>query len=238
RIYCIITIIVWRHNIKTESFRARFIILSVIVCISGFSQGLLLPLISFIFENRGISPAINGLHASGLYIGVLLSALFIEAPLRKYGFRPMIITGGIIVGLSLLAFPLWGSIIFWFVLRLLVGIGDNILQFSTQTWLTQTAPKQKLGTVVAFYGLFFSLGFMVGPKVSELVTIWEPLPFLISGALSMIAWPLTFLISGADAKPVDTGARVTIFNTFRNFKAVIITSWAAFLFPMIFGVLE
>ncbi|WP_020008026.1 MFS transporter [Salinicoccus albus] len=221
-----------------ERFRAHFIILSVIVCISGFSQGLLLPLISFIFENRGISPAVNGLHASGLYIGVLLSALFIEAPLRKYGFRPMIITGGIIVSLSLLAFPLWGSIIFWFVLRLFVGIGDNALQFSTQTWLTQTAPKQKLGTVVAFYGLFFSLGFMAGPKVSELVTIWEPLPFLISGALSMIAWPLIFLISGADAKPVDTGARVTIFNTFRNFKAVIITSWAAFLFPMIFGVLE
>ena len=224
---------------KSESFRARFIILSVIVCISGFSQGMLLPLISFIFENRQVSATINGLHASGLYIGVLLSALFIEAPLRKYGFRPMIITGGAIVGLSLLAFPLLDSIWLWFILRLIVGIGDNALHFSTQTWLTTSTPQHKLGKVIAFYGLFFSAGFMIGPKVSELVTIWEPLPFLVSGVLTMMAWPLIFLLKGAeDAKPEDTGAQASLFNTLKNFREVLKTSWVAFLFPMLYGVLE
>ncbi|AKG74542.1 MFS transporter [Salinicoccus halodurans] len=224
---------------KLESFRARFIILSAIVCISGFSQGMLLPLISFIFENREVSAAINGLHASGLYIGVLLSALFIEAPLRKYGFRPMIITGGAVVGLSLLAFPLLDTIWLWFILRLIVGIGDNALHFSTQTWLTQSTPHHKLGKVIAFYGLFFSAGFMVGPKVSELVTIWEPLPFIVSGALTMMAWPLIFLLKDAEnAKPEDTGVQVSIFNTLKNFKDVLLTSWVAFLFPMLYGVLE
>lgn len=224
---------------KSESFRARFIILSVIVCISGFSQGMLLPLISFIFENRQVSATINGLHASGLYIGVLLSALFIEAPLRKYGFRPMIITGGAIVGLSLLAFPLLDSIWLWFILRLIVGIGDNALHFSTQTWLTTSTPQHKLGKVIAFYGLFFSAGFMIGPKVSELVTIWEPLPFLVSGVLTMMAWPLIFLLKGAeDAKPEDTGVQASLFNTLKNFREVLKTSWVAFLFPMLYGVLE
>lgn len=224
---------------KLESFRARFIILSAIVCISGFSQGMLLPLISFIFENREVSATINGLHASGLYIGVLLSALFIEAPLRKYGFRPMIITGGAVVGLSLLAFPLLDTIWLWFILRLIVGIGDNALHFSTQTWLTQSTPHHKLGKVIAFYGLFFSAGFMAGPKVSELVTIWEPLPFIVSGALTMMAWPLIFLLKDAEnAKPEETGVQVSIFNTLKNFKDVLLTSWAAFLFPMLYGVLE
>ncbi|KKK34284.1 MFS transporter [Salinicoccus sediminis] len=224
---------------KSESFRARFIILSVIVCISGFSQGMLLPLISFIFENRQVNATINGLHASGLYIGVLLSALFIEAPLRKYGFRPMIITGGAIVGLSLLAFPLLDSIWLWFILRLIVGIGDNALHFSTQTWLTTSTPQHKLGKVIAFYGLFFSAGFMIGPKVSELVTIWEPLPFLASGVLTMMAWPLIFLLKGAeDAKPEDTGVQASLFNTLKNFRDVLKTSWVAFLFPMLYGVLE
>lgn len=224
---------------KTESFRARFIILSVIVCISGFSQGMLLPLISFIFENRQVSATINGLHASGLYIGVLLSALFIEAPLRRYGFRPMIITGGAIVGLSLLAFPLLDSIWLWFILRLIVGIGDNALHFSTQTWLTTSTPQHKLGKVIAFYGLFFSAGFMIGPKVSELVTIWEPLPFLVSGVLTMMAWPLIFLLKGAEgAKPEDTGGEASLVNTLKNFRNVLKTSWVAFLFPMLYGVLE
>lgn len=224
---------------KFESFRARFVILSIIVCISGFSQGMLLPLISFIFENREVSATINGIHASGLYIGVLLSALFIEAPLRKYGFRPMIVTGGAIVGVSLFAFPLLDSIWMWFILRLIIGIGDNALNFSTQTWLTQTTPHHKLGKIIAFYGLFFSAGFMLGPKVSELVTIWEPLPFIVSGVLTMMAWPLIFMLKGAeDAKPEDTGVQISIFNTFKNFKEVLKTSWVAFLFPMLYGVLE
>src|SRR5699024_1611894 len=131
-IYCTITIIVWRHNMKSESFRARFIILSVIVCISGFSQGMLLPLISFIFENRQVSATINGLHASGLYIGVLLSALFIEAPLRKYGFRPMIITGGAIVAMSLLAFPLLDSIWVWFILRLIESSEEHTSELQSR----------------------------------------------------------------------------------------------------------
>ncbi|GAA3713697.1 MFS transporter [Salinicoccus jeotgali] len=224
---------------KLDSFKMRFIVLSFIVAISGFSQGMLLPLISFIFEQQEVNATLNGLHASGLYIGVLISSLFIEAPLRKYGFKPMIITGGIIVGLSLLLFPVLETIWLWFLLRLLVGIGDNVLHFSTQTWLTQTTPQHKLGRIVAFYGLFFSFGFMIGPKISELVTVWEPLPFIVSGLLTMIGWPLIFLLKDASgAKPIDSGVPITVFNTFRNFKNVLATSWIAFLFPMLFGVFE
>lgn len=222
-----------------ESFKARFIILSIIVCISGFSQGLLLPLISFIFEHRGVDPTISGIHASGLYIGIFLSALFIEIPLRKYGFRPMIVFGGIAVGISLFLFPVIDVIWFWFILRLIVGIADNALHFSTQTWLTQSTPPEKLGRVIAFYGLFFSFGFMVGPKVSELVTIAEFLPFLVSAVLTMCAWPLIFLLKGSgEAKPVDSGVPASFFNTLKNFKAVLITSWACFLMPLLFGVFE
>jgi MFS family permease len=223
----------------TNGFKRKFIILSIIVCISGFSQGLLLPLISFIFEDRGISPALSGLHASGLYIGVFASALFIEAPLRKYGYMPMIIIGGATVGISLFLFPAFEAVWFWFVLRLIVGVADNMLHFSTQTWLIQSTPPRQMGKIIAFYGLFFSFGFMIGPKVSELVVINEALPFIVSGVLTMIAWPLIFLLPDAPgAKPVESGAPSSFFNTLKNFKAVIITSWACFLAPMLFGIFE
>ena len=223
----------------STGFKRKFIILSIIVCISGFSQGLLLPLISFIFEDRGISPTLSGLHASGLYIGVFVSALFIEAPLRKYGYMPMIIIGGATVGISLFLFPAFESIWFWFVLRLIVGVADNVLHFSTQTWLIQSTPPKQLGKIIAFYGLFFSFGFMIGPKVSELVVFNEALPFIVSGVLTMIAWPLIFLLPDAPgAKPVDSGVPSSFFNTLKNFRAVIITSWACFLMPMLFGIFE
>ncbi|CAD2073994.1 MFS transporter [Phocicoccus pinnipedialis] len=221
------------------SFKARFIILSIIVCISGFSQGLLLPLISFIFEDRGISASLSGLHTTGLYIGVFLSSLIIEGPMRKYGYRFLIIVGGITVSLAILTFPILDTVLIWFILRLIIGIADNVLHISTQTWLTQTTPIEKIGRVIAVYGLFFSFGFMVGPKVSELVVIWEPLPFVVSGVLTMLAWPLILLIKDAkDAKPDPTDAPMTFFTTLKNFKAVFITSWATFMFPMLYGFFE
>lgn len=224
---------------QLESFRARFIILSIIVCISGFSQGMLLPLISFIFESRGISASFSGLHTAGLYIGVFVSSLFVEPPMRKYGYRFLIITGGIVVSITILLFPILDTILVWFILRMIIGVADNVLHISTQTWLTQSTPKHKLGRAIAIYGLFFSFGFMIGPKISELVVIWEPLPFVVSGVLAMVGWPLILLIKDAkDARPDPTDAPMTFFSTIQNFKAVLITSWAPFMFPMLYGFFE
>ncbi|MBB3852063.1 MFS family permease [Parageobacillus caldoxylosilyticus] len=79
----------------------RFWILITIVAISGLSQGMLLPLLSMLLEKQGVSSSVNGMHAAALYIGVLLISPFLEKPLRKYGYRPMIIVGGFIVILSL-----------------------------------------------------------------------------------------------------------------------------------------
>src|SRR5690606_16495922 len=93
----------------------RFVILVIIVSISGFSQGMLLPLISIIFEGDGVSSTLNGLNATGLYIGTLLISPFIEQPLRKYGYKPIIILGGALVFVSLFLFPLWKSVMFWFI---------------------------------------------------------------------------------------------------------------------------
>lgn len=103
--------------------RFHFFILVLIVSISGFSQGMLLPVISVIFEQEGHSAALNGLHATGLYIGVLIASPFMEAPLRRLGFKPLIVIGGVMVCASLFAFVFIQSFIVWFFLRLLIGMG-------------------------------------------------------------------------------------------------------------------
>ncbi len=85
--------------------------------------GVLLPLIAIILEEKGISAGINGFHATGIYLGVLLISPFIEAPLHKYGYKPIILVGGGLVAVSILAFPIWFNLYFWFILRLLIGVG-------------------------------------------------------------------------------------------------------------------
>lgn len=216
--------------------KKRFWILVAIVSISGFSQGMLLPLISVIFEQDGVSATLNGLSATGLYIGTLLISPFIEPPLRKFGYKPVIIAGGLIVIISLLLFPVWKSVTFWFILRLFIGIGDNALHFSTQTWITSFSPKETLGRNIAIYGLSFGIGFAVGPLFVQLVEIFEGLPFILSGLLCFCAWVLVFFVN--NEKPELVHSTNGNDGTLKRFGATMVVAWVAFIPPFSYGFLE
>lgn len=213
----------------------RFSILVIIVTISGFSQGMLLPLISIIFEADGVSTILNGLNATGLYIGTLLISPFIEQPLRKYGYKPIIIVGGAMVFISLIMFPLWKSVMFWFLLRLLIGIGDHALHFATQTWITSSTPHGNLGKSMSIYGLAFGIGFTVGPLFVKLIDISEALPFIVSSILCLIAWSLVFFIRNEKPKRLNGHAEEEGLG---RYKATFKYAWLAFLPPLMYGFLE
>ncbi|WP_010170820.1 MFS transporter [Bacillus coahuilensis] len=217
--------------------RTRFWILVSIVAISGLSQGMLLPIIAIIFEQDGISSSLNGLHATGIYIGILLASPFMEEPLRRMGYKRMIIIGGFVVAVSLLLFPVWQSFWFWFILRLAIGIGDHMLHFSTQTWITSFSTKETRGRNVSLYGVSFGIGFAVGPLFVNLLSINQALPFIISSGLSFMVWGLVFFL-GNEYPEKDEHGRANFFGSFHRFGKVWKYAWVALLPPFGYGVLE
>lgn len=214
----------------------RFWILVSIVAISGFSQGMLLPLIAIIFEEDGLSSSLNGFHATGMYLGVLLISPFMERPLRRFGYKPIILVGGLAVVISLFLFPFWKSFWFWFVLRLIIGIGDHMLHFGTQTWITSFSPAHKMGRNISLYGLFFGLGFAAGPLMTRLVEINESLPFIVASILSLVAWSTLLLLK--NDFPEQTTESNSFFGTFKRFGQVFKYAWVAFLPPFGYGFME
>ncbi|WP_223702599.1 MFS transporter [Sutcliffiella deserti] len=216
--------------------RFRFWILVSIVAISGFSQGMLLPLIAVIFENSGLSSTMNGLNATALYIGILLASPFMEQPLRKYGYKPVIIAGGFLVVISLALFPLWQTFWFWFILRLLIGIGDHALHFATQTWITSFSPLEKRGRNISLYGVFFGIGFATGPLMTPLVNINQSLPFIASSLLCLIGWVFLFFLKNEHPEH-DDGVN-SFMETIKRFSKAWKYGWIAFLPPLGYGFLE
>ncbi|MFD2639224.1 MFS transporter [Piscibacillus salipiscarius] len=217
--------------------KARFIILVTMVGISGLSQGMLLPVIAVLLEQSGISSSVNGLHATALYIGILVISPFLEKPLRTYGYKPLILIGGSLVFLSLFFFTIWESLWFWFVLRMMIGIGDNILHFGTQTWITTTTEEHNRGRNIAIYGLMFALGFALGPLMTALIEINPSLPFIISGLMCLIAWSSMFFVR--NEFPVQEDAmQVTSTRSIGRFLGTIKYAWVAFLAPFAYGFLE
>lgn len=219
-----------RYEIK------RLSILIFIVFISGVSQGMLMPLISIILEQSGITSTANGLHATGIYLGILISSPFMEAPLRKFGYQRILQIGGIMTIGSLLLFPVWKSVLFWFVLRLIVGVGDHMLHFATQTWITDSTPSAKRGRILSIYGLSFSIGFAIGPILAALVKINEILPFVLTSILCGLSWVFLFFLR--NERPFHSNESTSFLDTARRFKIVIKIAWLAFISTFIFGYLE
>ena len=220
------------------SVRSRFWVLVSFVMISGFAQGMLLPLLAIILEQNGVSSSINGLHATGLYIGVLIASPFMEKPLQKFGYKPILLTGGLLMFIALALFPIYQSIIFWFVLRLLIGIGDQMVNFSAQTWITSTTPANRRGRTIALYGLFFSLGFAFGPLMSRFLHIHQSLPFIIAAGLCLIVWLLVWFIRNEFVADSDEIDKVQSTSTIKRFVTTTKLAWIALLGPLAYGILE
>lgn len=218
------------------SVKTRFWILISLVSISGFSQGMLLPLLAIILEKNGVPSSVNGLHATGLYIGVLIASPFMEKPMRKFGFKPIIVLGGMLVFISMLLFPFWQSLWFWFILRVTIGIGDNMLHFGTQTWITTTSAKESRGKNIAYYGLFFGLGFTLGPLMTRLLAINETLPFLVSAILSMIVWSFMFFVR--NKWPENDTVKTDTSGSLSRFIQTGKIAWVALLPAFGYGFLE
>ncbi|MFY4776423.1 MFS transporter [Metabacillus sp. RGM 3146] len=215
--------------------KLRFTVLIMIVTISGFSQGMLLPVLAIIFEQEGYPASLNGLHATGLYIGVLIASPFMEYPLRKLGYKKLILIGGFVVFLSLFCFVFIKSFWLWFLLRLLIGIGDNMLHFSTQTWITSLSTKGNRGRNISLYGLCFGLGFAAGPFLSGLAETNPSYPFLITGSVSFLIWLLAFVLRNDFPEQVETSS---VLETAKRFSYAWRAGWIAFLPPLCYGFLE
>lgn len=211
-------------------------ILVILVGISGFSQGMLLPVISIILEQDGISSSLNGLHATALYAGILLASPFMEYPLRKYGYKSFLLYGGLLVIICLFCFPLWKSFWFWFILRLFIGIGDHALHFGTQTWITSASPSNRLGRNFSFYGISFGLGFALGPMIAPLLHVHPSLPFMITGMVSLMVWCLIFLLK--NDYPAQDDSSPSFSSIARRFGKVTKYAWISLLLPFSYGFLE
>lgn len=216
--------------------RYTFWVMIGIVAISGLSQGMLLPAIAMIFEKQGISSSFNGIHASALYIGILVISPWLEKPMQKFGMKPLIVIGGFLVVGALFLFTQTFSFWVWFVLRFLVGVGDHMLHVGTQTWITTTASPHKVGKQVSIYGAFFGIGFAIGPYLASTVQYGIATPFIVSTVLCLIGWLL--LIPTQNTFPDQGEVNQESESSLQRYKQVLMIGWIALLAPLAYGALE
>ncbi|NWL90151.1 MULTISPECIES: MFS transporter [unclassified Paenibacillus] len=211
-----------------------FFLLTLVIIISGLSQGLLLPVLAIFMEERGIPSSVNGMHAAALYVGSFAMTLVAERVLGHTGFKKLLIGGMIAVMIALPIFPLVSNLSVWFVLRLIVGIGDSAIHFTSQLWLLMLSPKERRGRNLSLYGMSYGLGFSFGPFGIRLLSYGQLLPFLLLSILTAIG-VLLIILRMPNEYPTRTAGSV---KETRKYGRIYRLAWFALFTSLLYGYME
>ncbi|WP_090821236.1 MFS transporter [Paenibacillus sp. yr247] len=218
---------------NSSNSNRKLVTLILVIVVAGMSQGMLMPLLTILLDRSGVSTDANGLNATALYIGIFSTMFFIEKPVRRYGYKPVIVVGmGLIITATCL-FPLWQQVGFWFILRLLVGAGDSALHYATQLWIVTSSPKERRGRNISLYGMAYGVGFSLGPIGITLLKAGIWVPFLITSCFFLIV--LILLLKRSNERP-DRGERVEAVH--KRASKVLTIAWFPLLTSLLFGYME
>ncbi len=224
--------LMFKFKISPSTF--NYLILITVIVAAGISQGLLLPVLSIFLEQQGVSPGLNGLNAAALYIGSFAMTLAAERLLGALGFKKLIVGGLILVMLPLILFPYFPDIKIWFVLRLIVGIGDSALHYAAQLWVLLVTAPEKRGRYISLYGMSYGLGFSIGPLGIKLLRYGDAVPFLVL-FVGMAAVLILVLMKLPDTKPEKAGHA---HFPERRFRRSFAWAWYALLPALLYGYME
>jgi MFS family permease len=207
--------------------------LIMVIIVAGMSQGMLLPLLTILLDRSGVSTDTNGVNATALYIGIFATMFFIEKPVRRYGYKPVIMIGMSLIIIANCLFPVWQQVGFWFILRLLVGIGDSALHFATQLWIVASSPKEKRGRNISLYGMAYGVGFSLGPLGITLLKAGIWVPFMVTSAFFLLI--LLLLTRLKNEKP-ERAERAEAAH--KRATTVISLAWFPLITSLLFGYME
>ncbi|MCM3267945.1 MFS transporter [Paenibacillus elgii] len=225
------------HERGLESpFQLRhYLTLITVVIIAGMNQGLLLPLLTLLLDKTGVSTGVNGLNAAALYIGTFATMFWIEKPVRRFGYKPVIVGGILIVLVALILFPSFPDFWVWLVLRFMVGVGDSGLHYATQLWIVSRSPADKRGRYISLYGMAYGAGFSLGPLGINLLPYGMWAPFLATMLCTVVS--LMFVSRLPNALP-ETVKREPGAQAVTTYPAVFRLAWYALLTSFLYGYME
>ncbi|CAN7503589.1 MFS transporter [Mesorhizobium sp. LjRoot246] len=156
-------------------------ITGVIATVSVFAiaQGLSYPLLSFILQRQGVSPAMIGLSAAMTPIGFILSSPSIPALARRFGAGRTALTCAALSAVVLALIGWTQNVYLWFPLRFLIGVVTNPLYVLSEIWVIALAPPARRGRVMGVYSTIISAGFATGPLCLLAVGTEGWPPFLV-----------------------------------------------------------
>lgn len=168
---------------------ARVVLLAMLASIIavGVTLGITAPLFSVVLDHMGLSSALIGLNTS-LGIGAtLIMAPFVPRMLTRVRPVPIMLGGIVLSAGGLLGAGFLRTVVLWFVLRFVIGVGMSLHWVISETCINQFSSEHNRGLIAGVYSALFGLGFAIGPLVLRITGVNGPMPFIVSASLVLAA---------------------------------------------------
>lgn len=173
--------------------RKNLTLISVIAVINALGYGIIIPVLYSYSRKFGLNDVQNGFLFSIFSFFQLISTPIIGRLSDKYGRKPLLIFSLVGSTISFFTMAFAPSAIFLFIARALDGVtAGNIPVLSAM--ISDTTQEKDRSRGFAILGASFGFGFVFGPAISSFTVGINPsLPFLIAGAVSLLATAATVL---------------------------------------------
>ena len=139
--------------------------LAVIAALGGFLFGYDTAIISgtigFVKTQFALDTIMEGWYVSSALIGTILGVAIAGVLSDKYGRKNILILSGLFFALSAMGCMLSESFTWLVIYRILGGIGVGIASMLSPLYISEIAPAQKRGRLVALYQLAITVGILL-----------------------------------------------------------------------------
>jgi MFS family permease len=194
--------------------------------------GLSYPLLALILESMGTSTWVIGLNAAMTPLGIVVSAPFTPPLARRFGAWFMCVASLGLAAVLLVMMAVFRDVTIWFLLRFFLGVANNVIFITSETWINQLAQPQIRGRIIGFYTTIAAAGFAMGPLAIAFIGSQGWLPFLVGITGILLAFPI-MLMARKHLPEFDGTEKASVFSFFFMAPLLLLAVAAAALFDQV-----
>ena len=165
------------------------IILCVQVTLTVMGVGIISPILPQYAQLFGVNITMVGLVITVFGIARLIADIPAGRLSTKFGCRPVLISGPIIICLGSIGCGLAGNYGILLAFRFIMGIGSAVLTTTSMITLVHMSTSQNRGQMMGFYQGFFLIGAGIGPAAGGFIAEYMGLraPFYVYAGLAALS---------------------------------------------------
>ena len=196
------------------------------VLLLQMGHGLQGSLISLEASAQNFSSSTTGVVMAGFYVGLFASSMFSPGLIGRVGHIRVFAAYASMVSTAILLIPLWHNPVWWFAMRVIVGICFGGLSIVAESWLNAASSNQTRGKMLAIYMI---IAYAAAGAGQFLLNVGDTSGFvrfiLVSALLSLALVPIS--LTPIQAPVIETPKKVALIDVFRISPLAFIGTFGA-----------